>query len=151
MKMQNPDILVRPAKKQDVSEIYELNKQLGYPDSYRDSAQRLDDLLSQSSHTLFVAQTPQGKVVGWVHGYIRRLLFIDAHIEIGGLIVNKAYRSQGIGKKLIHACETWAKNKAINSVYVRSNIIRKDALNFYQHIGYKLLKTSLTFSKKLAP
>ena len=100
---------------------------------------------------MLVAQNPQGKVVGWIHGTICRLLICDAPIEIGGLVIDEAYRSQGIGNKLVTACESWARDKTIPSVVVCSNILRQGTHNFYQRNGYQTLKTSLTFKKELAP
>ena len=135
---------------QDLAEFCELNKQLGYPASREKISKRIDDVLSHSSHTLMVAQTPQGKVVGWLHAFIRRVMIADLHVEVGGLVVDKNYRSQGIGNKLIEVCEAWARKKDIETMYVRSNILRKDAHGFYQRLGYEHLKTSNTFTKDLA-
>ncbi len=151
MIIQNPDILIRPATIQDLADLCALSAQLGYPGSSADYARRLGNLLHRASHILLVAENSQGKIVGWIHGYIRRLLICDAHIEIGGLIIDEAYRSQGIGKNLVVACESWAHDKLIPSVIVRSNIRREGAHNFYQRNGYQTLKTSLTFKKELDP
>lgn len=147
--MRNPEILIRPARKQDLAEFCELSKQLGYSVGRAEMARRLDDVLSHSSHTLLVAQTPQGKVIGWIHGYIRRIIIADTHVEISGLVVDKAYRSQGIGNKLIEACESWAMEKGLSLIYVKSNVLRKDAHRFYQNIGYQHIKTSNSFTKEL--
>jgi len=151
MNVQNPDILIRPATKRDLADLTRLSEQLGYPATRAEMAQRLDDLLYRESHIVLVAQNPQGVVIGWLHGFIRRLLMTDAHIEVGGLIIDEGYRGQGIGNKLISACESWAYDKAIDTILVRSNIVREDAHRFYHRIGYQTLKTSLIFKKELAP
>lgn len=149
MQTKNPEILIRPARKQDLAEVCELSKQLGYTVERTEMARRLDDVLSHSSHTLLVAQTPQGKVIGWIHGYIRQVIIADIHVDVGGLVVDKAYQGQGIGNKLIEACETWASKNGIQNMLVRSNILRKDAHRFYRKAGYQHIKTSNTFVKDL--
>jgi GNAT superfamily N-acetyltransferase len=149
MSQNNHKIRIRPAIKKDLAALTKLCEQLGYPASQEDIAKRLDELLNDADHTLLVALTSQDKVVGFVHGFIRRLLIANRHIEIGGLVVEEEYRHQGIGKQLIAACENWAVREGIMVVFLRSNIIRIDAHRFYQNQGYEFLKTSYTFVKQL--
>jgi len=131
----------------DVPALTRLSNQLGYPASEAVTQARLEILLSESEHALLVAESEEGKVVGWVHGLVRKLLIHDVHIEIGGLVVDEAYRGRGIGRKLLAEIEDWAKAKGIQAVFLRSNIVREEAHQFYEKAGYEMTKTSKIFWK----
>lgn len=140
-------ITIRPVNRLDIPVLEGLCSQLGYPASESEIRHRLEDLLTLRDHCLLAAVSDSGKVVGWVHGFIRRLLIAPTHIELGGLVVDHSQRNQGIGQKLLSAIEDWAVDQDIDRVYVRSNAIREDAHRFYQRLGYRKIKTSLTFIK----
>ena len=151
METKPPPITIRAAQENDISTMANLCAQLGYPTSENTFAQRLHDLSGHSAYTILVALNAQGQVIGWVHAYLRWLLVVDPHIELGGLVVDETHRGLGIGEKLMDAVEIWAQNLGIQTIFVRSNILRKDAHRFYEHLGYQLTKTSGTFQKRLAP
>jgi GNAT superfamily N-acetyltransferase len=70
------------------------------------------------------------------------------YCEIVGLIVDETKRSHGIGKGLIKEAETWAKEKGIEEIVVRSNVKRERAHKFYLSTGYKIEKQSIIFRKE---
>lgn len=69
--------------------------------------------------------------------------------QVGGLVVDAAHRTQGIGRELMLAAERWAVERGCVSVDVRSNVVRKDAHIFYERIGYRNAKTQYAFRKRL--
>jgi GNAT superfamily N-acetyltransferase len=73
----------------------------------------------------------------------------DPQAEVGGLVVDEGYRRRGIGRLLMQQAEQWACEKGCWAVYLRSNVVRKDAHAFYEGIGYSNVKTSLAFRKTL--
>ena len=90
-----------------------------------------------------------GAIAGWIHVFVKQLLESDREIEIGGLVVDQNSRRQGAGKALVEHAERWARSKRLKTVYVRSNVIRKEAHIFYQKLGYKIIKTQSAFRKVL--
>lgn len=68
--------------------------------------------------------------------------------QIGGLVVAEAARRSGAGRRFMQAAEQWAREHNCWAVYVRSNVIRKEAHQFYERIGYELV-TSSVFRKHL--
>jgi len=143
-------IVIRHASREDLPVLTDLCSQLGYPCSESEILGRLEDLVLSNGHTLLVAVAPGGRVVGWAHGAIRRLLVVPPHLELGGLVVDKLWRGRGIGKKLMDNIESWAVDQGVDTIYVRSNVSRTDAHLFYRRLGYEDIKTSLTFQKKVA-
>ena len=143
-------IEIRLAQIEDAERITVLCGQLGYPAALEPVQQRLQQIQQQDGHAIYVAARADGRAVGWVHVFIRRLLMVDLHVEIGGLIVDKAHHHQGIGQLLMEQAEQWAREKGCQAVYVRSNVIREGAHAFYERIGYANIKRSKVFHKTLA-
>jgi ribosomal protein S18 acetylase RimI-like enzyme len=70
--------------------------------------------------------------------FIRHLTFQGGlRAQIEGVRVHKNYRGQGIGKNLIAYAISMAKAKKCHLVQLTSNKNRKEALQFYEKIGFK--------------
>jgi GNAT superfamily N-acetyltransferase len=140
---------VRRASRADAQPIAALCVQLGYPTSPEEVVRRLAKIEQDDDHALYVAELPGGGVIGWVHVYVSRLLVADPSAEIGGLVVDEAYRRRGVGRRLMEEAERWAGERGCAAINLRSNIIRKEAHAFYERIGYSNVKTQLKFHKPL--
>ena len=143
-----PDIHIRPVVPTDAVVIADLGGQLGYPATTAEVTHRLRQIQTWQGHAMFVAEN-NGRVVGCVHVHAYPLPEMDWHAELGGLVVDKAYRGRGIGKLLMARAEDWAREQDCGEIRVRSNVIREHAHNFYQKIGYENTKTQFTFRKRL--
>jgi GNAT superfamily N-acetyltransferase len=140
---------IRLARTEDVERITVLCEQLGYPSSQEQVQQRLQQIQRQDDHAVYVAERADGRVLGWVHVFVRQLLVTDLHVEIGGLVVDEEHHRRGIGQLLMEQAEQWAREKGRQAVYVRSNVIREGAHAFYERIGYANIKQSKVFRKAL--
>jgi GNAT superfamily N-acetyltransferase len=140
---------VRPATAEDAEQINSLCHQLGYPISQEYVHQFLEKMSHQEDHAFFVSELRDGEIVGWVHVYLLPLVVMELCAEIGGIIVDDRFRLRGIGQLLINQAEGWAREKDCRVMRVRSRIEREYAHAFYTATGFKLQKTSLTFTKDL--
>jgi GNAT superfamily N-acetyltransferase len=139
---------VRLASQQDAERLAALGDQLGYPYTWAEMQQRLDEILRDERHAVFVAQLPDGLVVGWVHVSIRPMLLSERHIEVEGLIVDVNYRRCGIGRRLMQQVERWAEEQGCRWVYLCSNVVRQEAHLFYHRLGYRYFKTQLALGRR---
>lgn len=146
--MSNSNYAIRQAIAQDADAMANLSHQLGYSTTVSAVQHRLAQMHS-ANHAVYVAEIPNIGVVGWIHAHLCLLLQTDLHAEIGGLVVDENYRECGIGRQLLLQMEQWASQQGCKSVYLRSNIIRKQAHIFYEKMGYSYIKTSLAFHKHL--
>jgi len=121
---------------------------LGYPSSPDDLCKRIDER-SRSTDSIALAAVLDGQIVGWIDASIERHLQSSASAVIGGLVVRDGTRGLGIGKRLCHEIEQWARSKSIPLLRVRSQIAREDAHRFYLREGYRKVKTSLVLEKLL--
>ncbi|MBZ5562047.1 MAG: GNAT family N-acetyltransferase [Acidobacteriia bacterium] len=142
------EFTVRPAMAEDAEEIARLATELGYPSSAQEVEARLKSLVKDPEHAAFVA-AKAGRVIGWVHVFVKHLLESDEEAEIGGLVVDARHQGSGAGHLLMQHAEQWARAKGLRSVYLRSNVIRKDAHAFYQKSGYQVVKTQFALRKIL--
>lgn len=140
---------VRLVRAGDAGRIAALSHQLGYPASREEVQRRLDQVEGEERHAVYVAQLPDGNVVGWVHVYVCYLLEADPYAEIGGLVVDEACHGRGIGRLLMQRVEEWARGQGCRTVCVRSNVVREGAHAFYKRLGYRIVKTQSVFHKVL--
>lgn len=127
----------------------ELCRELGYPSSGVAVAARLARFAGQEDHVVVVAADDAGEPVGWIHAFVAHRVESDPFVELGGMVVAEVHRGQGIGKRLLHEVEEWAKARQVKTIRVRSNVVRERAHRFYIRAGYRSSKTSHVFQKSL--
>jgi len=57
--------------------------------------------------------------------------------ELNNMFIEKEFRNQGIGKKLIEEFVKWCKNKQIDRISVRASAQNELGIEFYKQIGFK--------------
>jgi GNAT superfamily N-acetyltransferase len=137
---------VRVVNIRDAAAIARLATQLGYPSSAAEVERRLKAVARDPGHAAYVA-VEGARLTGWVHVFVKHLLESEAEAEIGGLVVDARRRRRGAGRALMQRAEEWARKKGLRTVYLRSNVIRKDAHAFYVELGYQLVKTQFALRK----
>jgi predicted N-acetyltransferase YhbS len=142
------DITIRSARPSDAETIAALTKQLGYDAEVSTVASRLSRLLVRSDQQLLVADDA-GRAIGWIHMVITEYVEADAFVVIGGLVVDREYRKQGIGRRLLTRAEEWAAQQGCSLVRLSSNVKRVEAHAFYERVGYTNLKTQYAFAKRV--
>ncbi len=140
---------IRLALPEDAPEICILAEQLGYPDSIDAVASRLQAILSDPSQVVFVVETGDKKVVGYLHAICQVSLETGLVTEVGGLVIHSDFRRMGLGKLLMAEAEKWAVSQGCQIIRLRSNIIRAEAHKFYRDLGYEIYKTQHAFIKSL--
>lgn len=140
---------IRRARSSDSARLAVLCTELGYPATATEMNSRLGRLKPAGDNAVFVAEAPEGEVIGWLHVSVSRLLEVPLRAEINGLVVSKQQRGKGAGAGLLKAAEQWARKKKCTSMSVRSNVIRERAHSFYERNGYEHYKTQKAFRKPL--
>jgi ribosomal protein S18 acetylase RimI-like enzyme len=92
-----------------------------------------------------------GVVVGWIHGSEQELLEVGRRCEILGLVVDPSCRREGIGRRLLAAVESWAAERHLPEVSLRSAVTREESHPFYESVGYSRIKTQHVYRKSLPP
>jgi GNAT superfamily N-acetyltransferase len=142
-------MLIRTVRETDAAAVASLAVQLGYPMTAEEGRGRIRLILADPDCAALVAESDAGDVAGWVYVFGAHRLQTEPFAEIGGLIVDAAQRSKGIGTSLMRAAESWAAERGYAKVLVRSNVIRAGAHEFYEGLGFNRFKSQAIFSKSV--
>ncbi len=140
---------IRRARSADAPRIAVLSGQLGYPATAAQIRKRLAGIKPASQHAVFVADSSEHGVIGWMHVSKQPLLEVEIRAEVNGLVVAEGQRSLGAGALLLAVAEDWARKHGCKGMSVRSNVIRERAHQFYERNGYEHYKTQKSFRKPL--
>ncbi len=140
---------IRSMTARDAREVAALSSQLGYPSTAAEIEKRFRAAAQAPDSALDVAETDDGRVVGWVHVVGRHFLESEPYVEIAGLVVDAGARRHGVGWALVAEAETWAKERGYGTMRIRSNTARVEARPFYEQVGYEIIKTQYVFRKSL--
>ena len=141
-------ILFRPARPEDAAGLVELVGELGYPSSNTEVDERLRRVLEREDHAVLVA-VEGPRVLGFVHALEFLTLASDPCALISGLVVDRAARRRGVGRRLVEGAETWARARGLSAMRLRSRVTRLEAHAFYEALGYEPVKQQLQFRKAL--
>src|SRR5579872_173967 len=98
---------IRLAEPGDAHSIAELSAQWGYDSPFEKIKRLLDQILHHNDHVVFVL-FHENQMAGWIHGIYSLRVESDPFVEIGGLVVDKDFRRQGLGKLLIDRIIEWS-------------------------------------------
>lgn len=90
------------------------------------------------------------RVVAFAHLRISHDLLTDETAEVASIVVRASHRRQGVGRRLIAAAETWARETGRARLLLRTDVVRTDAHAFYVAQGYEQAATMLEFVRDLA-
>jgi len=139
---------IREATISDLPILRDLTEQLGYPLAELDLRNNLEIILGNDNEIIYV-MAENDKPIAWIHIFHTIRLESGSFCELGGLIVDKNYRSKGIGKLMIEKAIEWTKQRNVPVLKLRSNVIRKDAHRFYTNFGFREIKEQKVFEMKL--
>ncbi|WP_106792916.1 GNAT family N-acetyltransferase [Aquimarina sp. Aq78] len=138
------EIKIRELHKSDAFSIAELSVQLGYQIDESLITKQITLINSNKDHFAFVAVL-NTIVIGYIHGFISIRLTSSPFLEIGGLIVRKEYRRNGVASTLIEYLESHAND--YKTVRVRCNVKRESAHQFYLNQNYIEKKEQKIFER----
>lgn len=87
------------------------------------------------------------RLIGWMHVEHRTSIEGGERAELMGLVVAADARRARVGERLVRAAETWAADRGLAELTVRSNTARKASHPFYEALGYERRKTQQVYAK----
>ena len=142
---------VREATESDAVRLAALSTQLGYPTTPEQAVERLRALRERPANEILVAEDAEdgGTVIGWLHVCVMHFFESPPFTEVGGLVVDEAWRGRGVGKRLVNEAARWAAERGFSKLRVRSNTVRTDAHRFYEREGFERTKTQVVLDRDL--
>jgi GNAT superfamily N-acetyltransferase len=141
-------VTIRTARLSDTAAVSALTAQLGYTVDPAHVEVRLGNILARPGHLFLVAEV-DGRAIGWIHATRVEYIEADPFVVIGGLVVERTRRSQGVGRLLLEQAERWAAEHGCFIVRLWSSASRRGAHRFYEAVGYTRIKTQYSFAKSL--
>ncbi|OQP67324.1 hypothetical protein A3860_02935 [Niastella vici] len=147
------NILIRPAKEEDVAALASLMNELGYPTTVAEMQARYNGLQHHPDYATWIAVC-NNQVAGMI-GLVRNIYYEKngIYISVGALVVYKAYRKLGLGKALLQKATDWAIELGAGHILLNSGNRdeRKEAHAFYQHLGFEPKTTGFVKTLNLYP
>ena len=138
------EIKIREIHKSDAFSITELSVQLGYQIGESLILEQIASINANKDHFAFVAVL-NTIIIGYIHGFLSIRLTSSPFLEIGGLIVRKEYRRNGVASTLIGYLESNVND--FKTVRVRCNVKRESAHRFYLNLNYIEKKEQKIFER----
>lgn len=141
------ELQIRHAVPADAAAIASLLEQLGYPTEAAEIPGRLDRLIANERVAVLAAQRGD-MVVGLATVHVFAVLNRRRDVALLTLlVVDQSARGTGVGRRLVHAVEEFARASHCERLSVTTQENRADAHAFYVRIGLK--QTGRRFGKAL--
>jgi len=142
------EIFTRKMRIEDAQFINNLSAQMGYELTLPETMHNVRQIIGSKDDCAFVAIAEE-KIIGWVHAFKAIRIESNPFIEIGGIVVDKAYRGNGAGKILVNTIMEWGIAEKCNTLRVRCNTQRVEAHKFYSKIGFRETKEQKIFQLEI--
>ncbi len=139
---------IRLAELGDAQAIADLSAQWGYQSTHEKIKHLLFEILHNKDHAIFIL-SHENQMIGWIHGIYSLRVESDPFVEIGGLVVDRDFRRNGLGKHLVNKIVELSLSRNCHLIRVRCNIIRREANAFYGAIGFKEVKQQKVYDMKV--
>lgn len=138
---------IRTARPNDAAALAILSTELDYPSTEAQVRARLR-LLDDPERELIVADAADG-LAGFIDIHVQRLVETDPFGEVGGLVVAGPHRGQGLGSALLVAAADWCRKRDLEEMWIRANLDRVGAHEFYGAIGCRVVKDQRVYAYPL--
>lgn len=129
-----------------IEQITLLNKEIGRTIS-SSSLKEIIDALPRSERLLLAVEGDF--LVGFAHLRVHSDLAGASSVEVVDLIVRSANRQRGIGRQLLNAAETWARQSDYRSLQIRIPVADSGAHAFLTALQFEQSATLLEFNRHL--
>lgn len=147
-------VSVRPAVDSDLPSLHALFEALDdlhhtalpqvfrKPDGVRRDLFRPDSIIGGDDRTILVAEGRDKKIVGLVVLIARSIaanVVRDARqfVEIDQLVISVGARRSGVGRSILEASKTWARQRGISQLEVSAWSFNVEAIEFYRKLGFR--------------
>jgi len=130
-----------------IAQLADLLSASGLSASPEDLHRRLD-LLPRGDRLLMAVVGDH--LLGYAHIRVSHDLLHEETAEILAIVVHPQHRRQGIGRRLIAAAETWARQSGRARLVMRTDVTEAPAHAFYVAMGYQRAGTLLEFVRHLS-
>ena len=144
--------MIRKAETNDAATVAELALLLLPEHSLEELTEEFEELISQDDATCFLAYAGD-TAVGFAQCQLRHDYVEGTDSSpvgyLEGIFVRENHRHQGYAKKLLAACEAWAREQGCTEFASDCELTNTDSLKFHLGVGFEEANRIICFTKKL--
>lgn len=147
-------MVIRQATEADVLEVARLALMLWPHHSMHAIALDIYEIMNSNQGAFFLAFDKDSKEAIGFSQVSLRTDYVEGtkNSPVGyleGLFVTEAYRLNGVGQKLLAACEDYSRNHGCEEFASDCELTNLDSLNFHSRVGFKEANRIICFIKPL--
>ena len=143
---------IRKAETKDASAVADLALLLWPEHTMEDLIAEFEELISQDEAACFLAYAGN-TAVGFAQCQLRHDYVEGTDSSpvgyLEGIFVREDHRHQGYAKKLLSACEDWAREQGCTEFASDCELTNADSLKFHLNVGFEEANRIICFTKKL--
>ncbi len=143
---------IRRATFEDVSAVTNLALQLWPQHKFSELSEEFSETIFNSDTAFFLAFQGE-QPIGFAQCQLRRDYVEGTDSSpvgyLEGIFVAEDFRKNGIARKLLTACESWAKGKGCTEFASDCELINTQSLQFHLSVGFLEANRIICFTKKL--
>lgn len=129
-----------------LKQLADLALRLGRASNVTELKRRVEEL-PREDRLLLAIEGDQ--LLGYAHLRVAHEFLLDQSAEIIAIVVHPDHRRRGIGRRLVSAAESWARQSGRARLVMRIDVTETPAHGFYAALGYEQSKTLLEFERPL--
>ena len=144
--------MIRKAEIKDLTMIAELACRLWPDNTVDEMCSEMGENLSKPDAAIFLAYAEKVPI-GFAQCQLRHDYVEGTDSSpvgyLEGIYVTESYRHHGIAKRLLHACEVWAKEQGCTEFASDCELDNTQSLQFHLNVGFEEANRIICFTKKL--
>ncbi|KAB8135726.1 GNAT family N-acetyltransferase [Gracilibacillus oryzae] len=120
--------------------------------SLEEFVQEMKDFIENADSAIFLVYSER-EAIGFAHCELRNDYVEGTNSSpvgyLEGIYVKENYRQQGIARRLVQACENWAKGKGCQEFASDCELNNKDSLGMHLKLGFEEANRIICFKKKI--
>lgn len=144
--------MIRKAEIKDLTMIAELACRLWPDNTVDEMCSEMGENLSKPDAAIFLAYAEKVPI-GFAQCQLRHDYVEGTDSSpvgyLEGIYVTESYRHHGIAKRLLHACEAWAKEQGCTEFASDCELDNTQSLQFHLNVGFEEANRIICFTKKL--
>ena len=145
--------LIREATINDCAEIANLAKEIWTNNLISELEKEFYEIIDSEKSCIYVFEDEDKRIKGFAQCNLRYDYVEGTKSSpvgfLEGIYVTEEYRGKGIGKVLLSAVQSWAKEKGCIEFASECGINNSTSYNFHIHHGFKEVNRVICFTKKL--
>jgi GNAT superfamily N-acetyltransferase len=129
-----------------IEQLALIHTEEGFPATSSDIRLRIENL-ARTDRLLFALDGET--LLGYAHIRVSGDLLNDDTSELVSIFVRKPFQGHNVGRQLVNAVETWARESGSTRLLLRLDATLSDAQPFFMSLGFEHAATRLDFIRKL--